>query len=78
MKEFVDRAGPRQPRRGDARAIIPEWPLLDGRRVLRGARADLVAREAASGARSPDRHRRRIAVAVASSRVLLDVHWLSK
>ena len=66
-----------QSRSGDARAVVPERPLGDSCRLLRHCRA-----ATRSVARRPARAvlaglAAGIAVAVAASRVLLDVHWLT-
>ena len=67
-----------RPARGDARAVLPERAFVDRRRVLRRARsarwaggATTVRRPSLAGIAVG------LAVAVACSRVLLDLHWLS-
>ena len=79
IKELADRVRPgSQPDRGDARAVVPERPLGDRRSVLGGCRARARTRTHAAGPRDPCCGGAvGIAVAVAGSRVLLDVHWLS-
>ena len=79
-----DREGPRrparpdlQPCRCDARPVVPERPLGDRRRVLRGRRAAARPPAPPPGARVLAGRAVGIAVAVAASRVLLDVHWLT-
>ena len=66
-----------QPDRGDARPVVPERSLGDGRRVLRSGRARPGTGPATADAGAARGRGGRIAVAVAGSRVLLDVHWLS-
>ena len=66
-----------EPDRRDARPVVPERSLVDRRVVLRCARADLAAAAARACAPCWRALAGAIAVAVACSRVLLDVHWLS-
>ena len=78
IKDLVDRARPTlNPIAADARPVVPERALLHRGRVLRRRGADprpaprRAARALLAGGAVG------IAVAVAASRVLLDVHWLS-
>ena len=67
-----------QPDRRDARPVVPERPFLDGGLLLRGARADPGAAARRTRARAArGQRRRRSRWPSPSSRVLLDVHWLS-
>ena len=79
VKQLLDRVRPTlQPDRRDARPVVPERPLGDGGRALRGgrARARAAALTAHTGA-ARRRRPRRSRSAVACSRVMLGVHWLS-
>ena len=78
IKELADRARPdAQPGRRDARPVLPERPLVDRGLVLRRARADHGAGRGARARALLAGTAGGIAAAVAASRVLLDVHWLS-
>ena len=79
VKDLVGRAPPDpRSRGGGARAVVSERPLGDRRGVLRRGRAGHRAQRCHGRRdRSSSPQPSAIAVAVAASRVLLDLHWLS-
>ena len=79
IKHLADRARPTlNPAAVDTRPLVPERAFRNGRGVLHRRRASArTAALAGSGGRALAGAAVGIAVGVAASRVLLDVHWLS-